>query len=138
MSILDKLCTFSDAQAVTASAASDEKLDTGVQAAEVQDFVEKGGRLYASVKAAFTGVESLAISVEVDDDINFGSPVVLFNTAVVPEADLVAGYKFRLPPVLPAHLGKQYMRLYYTATGAGVTAGTINAGIVVDDQTNGM
>lgn len=132
--IMDKQNLFSDAQALTTSAASTNVIDMGADDAKVQAFVEKGGEIMCQVGVALESGTSVKVGVQVDDAVGFGTAVTLLETAVILTATLVAGYRFRLGKI-PAHLSKRYMRLYYTIDGT-FDAGSIDAGIVIDQHTN--
>ena len=134
--ILDYENKFSNDQAVTTSAASSNIIDLGADDAAIQELVERGGEILAQVTTDFADGTSIAVSVQVDDDSAFGSATTLFTTSAIAVADLVAGYQFVLGAI-PPHVSERYMRLYYTVVGV-MTAGNIDAGILLDKQTNGM
>lgn len=130
--ILDKELLLSDHQAVTATAASTNVID--LQGANLGD--QGPGEplnLFAQVTDAnFTTGTSIALAVQTDDDVAFGSPTTLFTTPAIALASLVAGYNFALGS-LPIELGERYLRFYYTVVGT-MAAGTITAGITPDRQ----
>lgn len=132
--ILDKENMFSDDQAITASAASENVIDLGNDSALVQQLNEKGViENLVQVVEDFAGGTSLQVTLQSDDDVNFGSPTTVLETAVILLADLVAGYQFKFGK-LP-RINEQYVRLYYTVVGP-FTGGKITAGLVLDRQTN--
>lgn len=134
---LDKQNTFSDAQAVTASAASTNIIDLGNDDAYVQALNEKGEiEILCNVDTVFATGDSLKVSIQTDDDVAFGSPTTIHETAAVATASLVAGYNFKIKGLPP--INEQYIRLYYTVAGSNFTTGKINAGLVLDRQTNGV
>ena len=123
--ILDKQGMFSDDQAVTASAASENLIDLGV----ARD-IGKGKPIpiLCQVTTAFATLTSLAVKIEVDDNSSFSSAKTVFETESIAVASLVAGYKF-LMDYVPRGTDERYMRLYFTVTGSDATAGNITAGI---------
>lgn len=133
--ILDKQNLLSDAQALTTSAASTNVIDLGADDASIQAFVERAGEIFCQVGVALETGTSVAVAVQVDDDVAFGSATTLYTTAAIATASLVEGYKFTLGK-FPAHISERYMRLYYTIVGT-FDAGSVDAGIVLDEQTNG-
>lgn len=134
--IFDAQALFSDAQAITATAASTNIIDLGAPgtpkhaaAAMTQDIGR--GRpvpLRVQVVEAFNNLTSLAIAVQVDDNSAFSSAKTV-QTVTVLLADLVAG-KVVLPEYVPRGTDERYMRLYYTVTGTAPTTGKITAGLV--------
>lgn len=132
--ILDYENTFSDAQELTTTAASSNVIDLGADSSRVQAFVERTFEIFCQVGVALETGTSVAVSVQVDDDVAFGSATTLYTTAAIATASLVAGYKFTIP-TLPAHTSERYMRLYYTIVGT-YDAGSVDAGVVLEKQTN--
>ena len=126
--ILDKQGMFSDDQAVTASAASENLIDLGV----ARD-IGKGKPIpiLCQVTTAFATLTSLTVALQVDDNSSFSSAKTVLTTAAIAAASLVAGYKFALDYV-PRGTDERYVRLYYTVAGSDATAGNISAGVVAD------
>jgi len=134
--IFDLQSMFSDAQAITATAASTNVIDLGAPgtpmhaaAAITQDF-GKGRPVEMRIQTveAFDNLTSLTIAVEVDTVENFASPTVVASV-VVPLASLVAGYVAPIQYV-PLGTNQRYMRLNYTVTGTAPSAGAVTAGLV--------
>ena len=134
--IFDTESMFSDAQAVTATAASTNIIDLGApqtpmhaQAAITQD-VGRGtaAPIRIQVVEAFNTLTSLKIDIEVDNDVNFGSAKVVASVTVL-LADLVAGYVAPMA-YLPRGADGRYIRLNYTVAGTDPTEGKITAGWV--------
>lgn len=134
--ILDKENLLSDSQAITVTAGSENVIDMGADSDRIQEFVEKAGELFCQVDADFAGGDDLQVVVQTDDDVAFGSATTVYSTAAIPVADLVAGYQFRLAQ-LPPHTSERYLRFNYVVTGAGLSGGSVVAGVVLDKQTNG-
>lgn len=128
--LLDQQALFSAAQAITASAASTNVIDTGSN----KDVGKYGDiPLLIQVVEGFNNLTSLAVTVQTDDNAAFSSPTdVLAMT--IPVASLVMGYK---SPVitLPMKM-ERYIRLNYTVTGTAPTTGKVTAGITGGVQTN--
>lgn len=124
--ILDYENRFSDAQAVTASAPSENVIDMGAAGAGPGEPLE----LLAQVSEDFATLTSLQVEVQTSPDNSTWSTVTLSEDA--PVADLVEGYQFRIR-ALPHGLDR-YVRLNYVVTGTNASAGKIDAGIVVDKQ----
>lgn len=129
--ILDKENLFSDAQAITASAASTNvlKLPKGLAKGEPV-------RLLCQVVETFATLTSLKVAVRSDGALS-GSDLLSANThvetAAIPVASLVAGYQFTVE-YMPSGT-EEYVDLYYTVAGSNATAGKITAGVVFDRQT---
>lgn len=140
--IFDSTNLFSDAQAITATAASTNVLDLGAVgtpvhgAAPVPRDFGKGHEkdLRIQVVETFATLTSLTVSVEGSVDAAFTSPVTLQTSPAIPAASLVAGYWFKgLDDVDPGAIYR-YMRVKYTVTGTNATAGKITAGLVFDND----
>lgn len=144
--ILDKTTEFSNAQAITADAASTNQIDLGAAGTSygasvaVRRDVGIGAHneipITINVVEAFNNLTSLAISVQVDNDVAFGSPKTIATSAAIPLASLVNGYTFQFPAALPEGTDERYVRLYYDITGTAPTLGKITAGVVAGRQTN--
>jgi hypothetical protein len=142
--LLDENTLFSDDQAVTATAASTNYMDTGVKATVPGAPAALGGSLgnahdiplLIQVTAAFATLTSLTISVETDDNTSFSSAKTVASTHAILAADLVAGYIAPLN-LIPHTATERYVRLKYTVGGSNATAGTITASVVPSIQTNG-
>ncbi|WP_272962323.1 Bbp16 family capsid cement protein [Alcanivorax jadensis] len=129
--LLDAQNLFSDAQAITATAASTNVIDTGSAKDD-----GKGGSIPLLIQcvADFDNLTSLTVALQTDTTSGFGSATTLYSV-VVPLADLKAGYQ---TPVITLPQGvERYLRLNYTVTGTAPTVGAITAGIAAGVQTNG-
>lgn len=140
--LFDKQNMFSDAQAITTGVqVSTDKVDTqgGSFISVTSDNlgntpVKDAGRAPAVdvdilVVETFTVGTSLQVGLVADDDPALGSPTVLATSAVIAEAVLKAGYRFRLslPPGIA--VADRYLGLQFTTVGTHTT-GKITAGIV--------
>lgn len=133
---------FSDAQALTGTAASTNVIDLGATgtvlgspAALVRD-IGPGKAVEFIVQL---GVDSggtsptLDVDVEIDTVENFASPTVVASSQQL--AGGSAGDRVQLNCTLPEGTNQRYLRLNYTLGGTSPTY-TITAGIVAADQTN--
>lgn len=134
--IFDTQSLFSDAQAITANAPSTNVIDLGTSgtpkhaAAPMTRDVGKARPVPLRIQAveAFNNLTSLTITLQVDDDVAFGSAKNVTAITVL-AADLVAGY---VAPIvyLPRGTDERYVRLNYDVTGTNPTTGKITAGLV--------
>jgi hypothetical protein len=142
--ILDATELFSNAQAITATAASTNIIDLGATgtvygaaSAIVRD-VGKGMTvpLACRVVESFNNLTTLAISIETDDNAGFSSAATVFTSPAYVLADLATGAKNLLPDSIPVGVNERYMRLKYTLVGTAPTLGKITAGVTAANQTN--
>lgn len=138
--VLDKQNTLSAAQAITATANSTNTIDLGAPGT-----VPGGGTMkrdagggypvgvLAQVVTTFSGGTSVQAQLVESDSANLSSPSVLNETAAIPVASLVAGYKFPLGTIPPG-ASKRYIGLRYVVVGTP-TAGAVTAGLVMDQRT---
>jgi hypothetical protein len=145
--IFDAENLFSNAQAVTASAASTNIVDFGARgtpegapAAIVRD-MSKGEPIecvgVVTTTATSGGSATLLMSFQTDNDVAFGSPrTVWVAPAAIAVASLVEGYDLQLPTQLPNPANERYCRWYYTVATADLTAGKFKIGFVAAKQTN--
>ena len=130
--ITDKLLRVSDAQAITTTAVSTDKVDL-VNARDIGE----GESLYAvfTVGTAFAGGTSVSMAVTIADDAALSSnATTIAMTGTVLTAALTAGAQFivRLAPSIGS-TGKRYLGATYTVVGT-YTAGTVTCDIVKDIQ----
>ncbi|WP_394894249.1 Bbp16 family capsid cement protein [Klebsiella pneumoniae] len=128
--LLDQQALFSAAQAITATAASTNVIDTGSN----KDVGKYGDiPLLIQVVEGFNNLTSLTLTVQTDDNSAFSSAADVLSMTI-PLASLVLGYK---SPVitLPMKM-ERYIRLNYTVTGTAPTTGKVTAGITGGVQTN--
>lgn len=124
--LIDKQNMYSQDQAVTASAASTNIIDHGVDWARVGS----GEPLYLSIICTTTTVSAGATTVDfIFETSNDNSTwVEHFRPAVaVPKASLVAGYRVFGGAVPAIPKGRQYTRLTYTVNTADFSAGKFSA-----------
>lgn len=128
--LFDAKLLMSNAQAITASAASTDVIDRG----DPKDVGRAGDiPLVIQVVETFNTLTSLTIDLQTDDSSTFGTARSLYQI-VVPLADLKLGYQ--TPVITLPQKTKRYLRVNYTVTGTAPTAGKITAGVVAGVQTN--
>jgi len=126
---IDKQNLFSDAQAITADAASTNVVDLG------QSTYDHGPGnplvVQVNLPQAFNTLTSLTFQVQTDDDEAFGSSRNL--TALTVElARLTLGAAFTIP--LPLEGVERYVRMYYDVTGTNPTTGQVDAFLTTADM----
>ena len=124
--LLDMETLFSNAQAVTATGASTNVIHTAFGKLKEISFGTPLPLLIQVVED-FAGCTSVKVAVQTSATEDFAEIVTLAETAAIPVAELVAGYKFPINFMPKGNLG--YTRLYYTVDGTA-TAGKIDAGVV--------
>ena len=133
MAFLDAQNQFSDAQALTADAASTNSIDLS------QDRNVGVGEplcVFLVVDVAAAGGGTLAIVVQADDNSSFSSAATVTTTAALAAATLTAGARVVIP-IPPDALTERYMRLNYdltTMTGITVTAQLMPLSMVPTEQ----
>lgn len=129
--IFDKQSLLSDAQAITADAASTNVMNLGPVATGTVRNIGKGKKIPLSIQVveAFNNLTSLEVKVQVDDNEAFGSPKQIGTTGALVLADLAVGKKLNIDSV-PRDADERFFRLYYDVTGTAPTTGKITAGIV--------
>ena len=134
--ILDKLLRMSNAQAVTASAASTDVIDLGV----LTDIGE--GReleLLVQVGTAFTAVGAATMTVALQGSVDDSTFTDMAVSRAIGKADLTAGatlLNVSIPPVGAGQAVPRYIRVFYTVATGPMTAGTVTAAILLDRQNN--
>ena len=131
--IVDNNLYMSDAQAITASAASSKSLDMvnalrNVGGGEPVELVVQ----VASALLASGGAANLTVALQ--DSADNSSFATVVSGPAVAKASLVAGFEL-LRIRLPAGL-RRYIQVYYTADTNDFTSGTVNAYLVLDRQDN--
>jgi hypothetical protein len=143
--IFDKQTLFSDAQAITTTAASSNIIDLGVPArpvggkANIRKDLGRGNKVPIRVQlietALAAGAATLTIELQSDDNEAFSSPKVVATSGAIPKAALVAGWIWPVE-YLPRGTDERYVRLNYTVTTGPLTAGKVTAGIVAAGEDN--
>lgn len=141
--IFDATLLFSNAQAITASAASTNQIDLGATGtpygaiAAITRDISRGMPVPIRIQVvqAFNTLTSLTFALQTDDNSGFASPATNWTSPAIPLASLVVGYVVALE-YLPRYTNERYLRLNYTVAGTNPTLGQITAGIVMAGQSN--
>lgn len=143
--IFDRTELFSSAQAVTATTASTNVIDTGATGTVYgasMPLVRDLGKgtpipLRINVRSSFNNLTGFQVSYQVADDAAFTANLTTVITSpVYTLAQMQAGAAHILPDVAPIGANRRYHRLLYTVTGTAPTTGTIDAGFTAGNQTN--
>jgi hypothetical protein len=152
--MLDYQLLFSNAQAITSTAASTNIIDLrgGASAtagtmpahygtARYTPFAGNQAELFVQVVTTFTTSDAatLTVKVQTHDDDAFGATTDILLTplsSTFAVSALVAGYHLKMPIHIPPGWTDRYMRLYYTVGTGTFTAGAITAGLVLSRDTN--
>lgn len=133
--LFDAQATFSEAQDITASAASTNYIDLGL----VRN-IGVGEELYLVLIVTTTFADdssnsTITPSLQADDNTSFSSPATVrtFDTFAALTA---AGTKrvYKLEPFTDAGTFQRYIRLMYTAANGDLSAGAITAFLTKDVQ----
>lgn len=117
----DNLAVFSDAQAISAAAASTNYIDMGVTKPKI-GIGARAPLLCIRTNAAPTDAnDTISIELQCDSVSNFASPKIVMKIGGADAAELVVGTDARLSAagawvyrgVLPYECDERYVRLYY-------------------------
>ena len=131
--IIDRFNEFSDAQAVTATAASTNTVDL-LAAGKIE---AKPYYLHIKVPTTVTadGAATVTFALQTDDNTSFSSATALWTSAAIGKASLAAGTEvIRLP--LNGLALERYLPVYYTVATGPLTAGKFDAYLSADGDTN--
>lgn len=129
--IIDKLLQVSDAQAVTASAASTDVIDFGQ--ANPNSGINQITSLAITVDETATAAGAATVTFSVQDSADNSSFADVAVTAATGKAALPAGAQVLIQmPVVH----RRYVRAYYTVATGPLTAGKFSAQIVTGVQAN--
>lgn len=129
---IDKNLQVSNAQAVTASAASTDLINYG-QANPNSGLDDRSSMVFTTDTAATAaGAATVVFSIQ-DCDTEGGTYVDVVASGAIPKDSLVAGYQHILP--MPTK-HRQYVRGYYTVATGPLTAGAFSAQVVTGVQQN--
>lgn len=132
---VDAQLTFSDAQAVTATAASTNYIDLGpLFSGNLTRNLGVGERMYivVNVDVAMTdsGSDStIAVTLETDDNTSFSSATTL---ATLGTFAAVSAVGTQIIAALPVGAYERYIQLRYTAANGNLSTGSFTASIVKD------
>ncbi len=143
--ILDLNELFSSAQAITATAASTNVIDTGAPgtvygaASALTRDLGKGNPVPLCIRTvqAFNNLTSLQIKYQMATDAAFTTPVDVIISPAYTLAQLTAGVHL-LPDMVPGGANLRYHRLNYIVVGTAPTTGQITAGFSMGNQTNSV
>lgn len=138
--IFDAQSLFSDAQAITADAASTNTIDLGAAGTPMHakgPITQDVGRgrpieLRMQVVEAFNNLTSLRIVIQTDSTEAFSSPKEA-SSVTVPLASLVAGYVAPIAYV-PRGVDERFVRVFYDVTGTAPSTGKVTAGLVFGNE----
>lgn len=140
--IMDRSLLFSDAQAITATAASTNLVDLGATGTPYggSAIVRNIGHgqpvpTVVTVTESFNTLTTLTISLETDDNASFSSATTVWTSPAYTLAQLAIGAKHLMPDYIPSSVSERYLRLKYTVGGSNPTLGKITAGVVMSRQT---
>lgn len=130
--ILDAQLKFSDAQAVTAAAASTNLVDLSA-VREIGNGRPLHIRLNVDTALTDSGSDStVSVALQTDDNESFSSATsaaTMFTVAAAAAAG--TEYFYKIPDSLPF---ERYIRLYYTPNNGNLTTGAFTAHILLDVQ----
>lgn len=129
--IIDKFLQVSDAQAVTASAASTDVIDFGQ--ARPNTGMDDRTSMVITVDEAAAASGAATVTISVQDSADNSTFADVDVTAAIGKATLAAGYQIVIP--MPTKL-RRYCRVYYTVATGPLTAGKFSAQVVSGVQQN--
>lgn len=129
--IIDKFNQVSDAQAVTASAASTDVIDFGQ--ANPNSGLNANTTLAITVDETATAAGAATVTFSLQDSADNSTFTDVAVTGAVPKASLAAGAQVLIP--MPSK-HRRYVRAYYTVATGPLTAGKFSAQIVTGVQQN--
>lgn len=127
---IDKENQFSNAQAVTATAISENVIDARHLSNTLKDLGQGGQPLYLwiSIDESFATATSVTFSLESDSTANLAtSATVHWTTPAIAIASLTAGTVVARIQLPEAATYERYLGLRYTIDGSSATAGKVTA-----------
>lgn len=128
---IDKLLQVSNAQAVTATAASTDVIDFGQANPNVG--LDDRSNMVITVDTAATAAGAATVTFSVQDSADNSTFADVAVSAAIGMGDLVAGYQHIIP--MPTKL-RRYCRVNYTVATGPLTAGAFSAQVVTGVQQN--
>lgn len=128
---IDNNLQVSNAQAVTASAASTDLIDFGQANPNVG--LDDRSNMVITVDEAATAAGAATVVFSVQDSADNSTFADVAVTAAIDKATLVAGHQVVIP--MPTKL-RRYCRVYYTVATGPLTAGKFSAQVVTGVQQN--
>jgi hypothetical protein len=130
---IDAQNELSDAQAVTATAISENVIDMGVTGVKLGAGTPKFIEVAVDTLPVSAGSSTLVVTVESSDAVGLTSTNTHATSATIAKATLVAGYKIRLH-LDPNVVMKRYLGLRYTVAVANFSAGNFSAYVAPVEQ----
>lgn len=133
--ILDKLLMFSEAQAVTATAASTDVIDLSPLKGTRRDIgVGEPLEFWTTVNTSATAAGAATLNVQLQTSADNSTWVTLYDSGTLALASLTAGKRI-LSTKVPAGVLK-YLRVNYVVATGPLTAGAFTSGINLDVDAN--
>lgn len=133
--ILDKLLMFSEAQAVTATAASVDVIDLGPMDGTRRDIgVGYPLEFWATVNTTATAAGAATLNVQLQTSADNSSWSTIYESGAQALANLAAGKRI-VSAKVPAGV-LRYLRVNYTVATGPLTAGAFTSGINLDVDAN--
>lgn len=133
--ILDKLLMFSEAQAVTATAASTDVIDLGPIDGTRRDIgVGTPLEFFVNVNTAATAAGAATVNIQLQTSPDNATWTTLFDSSALALAALTAGKRVVSVKVPQGVL--RYLRVNYSVATGPLTAGAFTAGINLDVDAN--
>lgn len=132
--MLDLANTFSNEQAVTATALSTNVIDTGpLFTGNARNLGASDLYLLITVTEAATaaGAATVTFTLETDDNAGISSGAVLWTSTAIGKATLVAGYQIVIELPLGASY-ERYLAVRYTVATGPLTAGKFHTSLTRD------
>lgn len=139
--IINKNLTFSENQAITATAISENVIqwpDNGIVPFDAAAIVRNLGAgtpipMLIQVTEGFNTLTSLTITIETADNAALSSgAVVLATSGAIPLASLIAGFRPTFTRFLPDGTLKSFLGLRYTVAGTNPTLGKVTAALATE------
>lgn len=133
---MDADLLFSDAQAVTAAAASTNYYDTGpLFSGNTGRRLGVSDELYFSISVDTTMTDSgsdstLAVTLETDDNTSFSSASTVATLVTIPAVTTAGTKYFVRVPVATTVPYERYIRIYFTPANGNLSAGAFTVAMV--------
>ncbi|NUO70118.1 Bbp16 family capsid cement protein [Escherichia coli] len=133
--ITDKLLMFSEAQAVTNTAASTDVIDLGPIDGNRRDIgVGYPLEFWVLVNEAATATGEATVNIQLQTSENNSSWTTIYDSGALAKATLTAGKRV-VSAKVPAGV-QRYLRVNYSVATSQLTAGKFTAGISLDVDAN--
>lgn len=142
--IMDGDLLFSDAQAVTATAASSNYYDTGpLFTGNTGRNIGVSGELYFSISVDVAMTDSgsdstVAVSLETDDNTSFSSVATVATLVTIPAVTAAGTKYFVKVPIATTVPYERYLQIKYTLANGNLTTGSFTVALVknIDNWTS--